>query len=115
MAKTVYTPEDIVLQDGKKIILRPLVMTVLKEAMAYIDNPDEDPENPTDGIDFITNLAAICLKGQVEEDYDLGMSLDPVTAKRIILVGTGIDFDDTNLMMASAAAAAAQSGATLTS
>ena len=115
MAKTVYTPETIELQDGKQIILKPLVMKVLKQAMEYVENPDEDAETTTDGLDYLTNLAKICLTGQVDEDYNLDESLDPVTAKRIILVSTGIDLDDQNLMMTAAAEAVAQSGATSTS
>jgi hypothetical protein len=113
LAKTVYTEEKVSLQDGKEIILRPLVIGVLKKAMAFIDEPDKDGSDENDGLDFIINLAAICLTGQIEEGYDLEMALDAVTAKRIILVATGIDFDDQNLMVA-AAAAAAQSGATST-
>lgn len=114
MAKTVYTPEEVSLQDGQKIVLRPLVISRLKEAMAYIDSPDEDGEVDTDGLDFLVNLAGICLRGQVAEDYNLEDALDTVTAKRIILIGTGIDFDDQNLMIA-AAAAQVQSGETSTS
>jgi hypothetical protein len=114
LAKTVYTPEEITLQDGQKIVLRPLVISRLKRAMAYVDAPDEDGDTDTDGLDFLVKLAAICVEGQIPEDYNLEDSLDTVTAKRIVLVGTGIDFDDQNLMIA-AAAAQVQSGETLTS
>lgn len=114
MAKTVYTEERITLQDGKEVILRPLVIGRLKKAMAYIDDPEIDGSNDTDGFDFLLTLTRICLGNQIEDDYDLEESVDAVTAKRIILVSTGIDFDDQNLM-AAAAAAAAQSGQTSTS
>jgi hypothetical protein len=114
LAKTVFTPEEVVLQDGQKIILRPLVISRLKEAMAYVDAPDEDGETDTDGLDFLVKLTGICVRGQVPEDYNLEDALDAVTAKRIIFVGTGIDFDDQNLMIA-AAAAQVQNGETLTS
>jgi len=114
LAKTVYTEERVTLQDGKEIILRPLVIGRLKKAMAYVDDPVENGDTDSDGFDFLVSLSKICLEGQLEEDYDLEMSLDAVTAKRIILVSTGIDFDDQNLVMA-AAAAAAQSGQNSTS
>lgn len=114
MAKTVYTEERVTLQDGKEIVLRPLVIGRLKKAMAYVDEPEETGDSSADGFDFLVSLAAICLEGQLEDDYDLEMAIDAVTAKRVIFVSTGIDFDDQNLAVA-AAAAAAQNGLNSTS
>jgi len=115
LAKTVYTPEEVTLQDGTDVVLRPLVIGRLKKAMAYLDDPEQSGETEEDGLDFLLALTKICLTGQLPEDFDYENAVDAPTAKRVILVGTGIDFDDTNLMMQAAAAQAAQSGETLTS
>jgi hypothetical protein len=111
MAKTVYTPEEVTLEDGLELTIKPLSIAKLKRAMAYLeDSGDDDAEDMNSGLDFILGLTQKCVGHLLPEDYDLEENLDTVTAKRIILVSTGIDFDDQNLMIA-AAAGAAQSGA----
>jgi hypothetical protein len=67
LAKTVYTEERVALQDGKEVILRPLVIGRLKKAMAYVDNPNETGEADTDGFDFLLNLTRICLGNQIDD------------------------------------------------
>lgn len=114
MAKTVSTIEEIELQDGKVIRARALTISRLKKAMAYLDKETTDtPEDIDSGMDFLTGLVQVCIGNQLEEGYDLEDSLDTPTAKRIIFVCTGIDFDDENLLVA-AMANAAQGGATST-
>lgn len=114
MAKTVYTAEEVELQDGTLLTLKPLTIKRLKAAMAYLDQDStEDINDVNAGMDFLVGLAQVCIGHLLPEDYDLEDSLDQPTAKRIIFVSTGIDFDDQNLMIA-AAAGAAQSGATST-
>lgn len=108
MAKTVYTAEEVALEDGKEVTLKPLTIAKMKRAMAYLDE-DHPAESVNDGYDFLTGLVKICLKGQLDDDYDLEENLDQVTAKRIVLVCTGIDLDDTSNLVAMAAA---QSGGT---
>lgn len=113
MAKTVATKEEIELHDGKVVTARSLSITKMKEAMAYLENEStEAPETINSGMDFIVGLVLICIGNQLEEDYVLEDNLDTPSAKRIIFVCTGIDFDDENLVVA--AAMAAQNGATST-
>ena len=116
MAKTVYTPEEVTLQDDTVLTLRPLTIARLKKAMAHLDAQSEidttEDKEDTDqyGFDFLVELVDICVGHQVGEDYDWDSSLDTPTAKRIIFVSTGIDFDDKENLMVAAAAAAAQNG-----
>jgi hypothetical protein len=102
MAKTVYTPEEIELQDGTPLILKPLPIAQLKRAMNYIEeSPDVVSEE--DSYDFILGIAKICVGKQLPEkdaegnEYDLEESLDLLTGKRIVAVCTGVDFDNPNL------------------
>jgi tRNA(Ser,Leu) C12 N-acetylase TAN1 len=114
MAKTVATKEEIELHDGKVVVARSLSITKMKEAMAYLENEStEAPETINSGMDFIVGLVVICIGNQLEEGYALEDNLDTPSAKRIIFVCTGIDFDDENLVVA-AAVQAAQNGATST-
>jgi hypothetical protein len=99
LAKTVYTPEEFSLLDGKEIVAKPLPLSRLKKAMSAIDNAGE-LETTDDSIDFILGLTVLCLEGQLDEDYVLEDSLDILTGKRIIAVSTGIDLDAPNLVQA---------------
>lgn len=104
MAKTVYTAEEYELADGQKIVLKPLVLSVLKKAMTALEEvPEEDNENPLAGLDYILGVAEICLQGQLPADYPLEDNIDLPTAKRVVAVSTGIDLDSSNLMMEAAA------------
>lgn len=109
MAKTVYTVEEFALSDGKVVKVAPLPISKLKKAMAALENTVE--ENTENVLDYVLNVAGICLEGQVDEGYDLGESLDLITAKRVIAICTGYDMDAPNLLME---AAAAQAGTSLT-
>lgn len=106
MAKTVYTPEEIELQDGTPIVLKPLPIALLKKAMKFMEQSDEITTEE-DSYEFILGLAQLCIEkqlpppGQDSEgnmvEYKLEETLDLVTGKRIIAVCTGVDFDNPNL------------------
>ena len=117
MAKTVYTPEDVALQDGTELVLKPLPIAKLKRAMSYMEDA-EDIQSEEDSYSFIVGLVEICVGNQLpktttdddgnEVPYQLEETLDVPTGKRIIAVTTGVDFDNPNL--AALALEAAQSG-----
>ena len=113
MAKTVATSEEIELQDGTVIEIRPATIKKLKKIMSYMAEPEEVAEDsPTAGIDYIFSIAKMCLEGVVDDELDLEEVVDMPTAKRVIKVMVNVDFDDENLMLAQAALEAAQNGAT---
>ena len=102
MAKTVYTPEEIELQDGTLVTVKPLPIARLKRALNFEIDGDDDNA----GYDYIVGVVKICLEGTAAEDLDLEEVLDVPTGKRIINVCTGVDLDSANLILQ----AAAQSG-----
>lgn len=102
MAKTVYTPEEIELQDGTVVTLKPLPIARLKRALNF----EIDEDNDSAGYDYIIGVVKICLEGTDAAELDLEEILDVPTGKRIIKVATGVDLDDANLILQ----AAAQSG-----
>lgn len=98
MAKTAVTVEEFELEDGTTISIKPLVISKLKRAMEYMNNADLDESSELAGVDYILSITKICLEGKIPDDYDLEDNIDIVTAKRVIAISTGVDFDDPKLM-----------------
>lgn len=118
MATTVYNQEDIVLQDGKEVTLRPLPIGRLRrfmEAWGRFANVKNDDE----GFDVFLNCAGIALESEFKGQFDslkaskdeqekgqylseeykeyLEDTLDLDTIYKILEVTGGIKFD-ANLM-----------------
>lgn len=120
MATTVYTVEEIVLQSGREITLRPnsislqrKFMKAFKEVIRSNTTPDEeddrDPFDQEDTFDQMVNLAAICLKNiapdlaDADSREELEDELDEPTVYKIIEVCGGIKLNDPNLIAAAMA------------
>lgn len=69
MPTTVYTVEEIELQDGSIVTLKPLSIKGLRK---FMERMDEFPESTTndEGMDVLLDCAAICLMKQREEFWD---------------------------------------------
>lgn len=101
MATTVYTTEEISLQDGSKITLKRLniknqrVFMKEFEAMGVPGSNDE-------ALDQLIDLAQICLEGidkELSEDREkLEEVLDEPTIYKIIEVCSGLKLNDPNLL-----------------
>lgn len=111
MATTVYTVEEITLQNGETYEFRPLNLKLLRKFMAKFTNL-EPVESEDESIDQMLELAQICLESVDKElaaDQDaLEEALDNPTIYKIIEVCAGIKLNDPNLLAAAAQAMAAQ-------
>ncbi len=103
MATTVYDVEEIKLQNGETVQLKPLSIKQLRKFMAVINKAQEaTTENESLGV--LIDACAIALETQLPEltkDKDLlEEALDIPTINRILEVCGGIKLDDPNLMAA---------------
>jgi len=116
MASTVYTVEDITLQDGTEVSLKRLNITNQRKFMKAF-NEMEPPVSQDEAYDQMTDLAQICLRGvlkntKIEEKAEdrewMEDALDEPTIYKIIEVCAGMKLNDPNLLAAAAAAMAQQ-------
>ena len=103
MATTVYDVEEIELQNGQKVILKPLSIKQLKKFMEVIQKTQTvETENET--LDVLITAVAVALEKQLPDlvaDRDaLEDALDVPTINRILDVCGGIKMDDPNLLAA---------------
>jgi hypothetical protein len=103
LATTVYDVEEIKLQNGETVQLKPLSIKQLRKFMAVINKAQEaTTENESLGV--LIDACAIALETQLPElakDKDLlEEALDIPTINRILEVCGGIKLDDPNLMAA---------------
>ena len=105
MATTVYNVEEIQLQNGQIIRLKPLSIKELRRFMIALqktqDNPDTDQDRT---LEVLIDACSIALEKQLPElvkDRDaLEDALDVPTINRILEVCGGIKMDDPNLLAA---------------
>lgn len=103
MATTVYDVEEIQLQSGEKIQLKPLTIKELRKFMAVIQKTAE-AKTEDETLTLLIDACAVALEKQLPElvaDRDkLEDSLDVPTINRILEVCGGIKMDDPNLLAA---------------
>jgi hypothetical protein len=110
LATTVYTVEDITLQDGTTVTLRPLNIKSLRKFMETMEDFAK-VESENDGLEVLLDAAAICLmkenpqywdkhakdgKGTHSEDFE--DVADMPTIYKILEVCGGVKLNDPNLM-----------------
>ena len=103
MATTVYDIEEIQLQNGDKVTLKPLTIKELRKFMAVIaKTADATTEDET--LTLLIEACGIALEKQKPElvkDLDkFEDALDVPTINRILEVCGGIKMDDPNLLAA---------------
>lgn len=107
MATTVYTVEEIELQDGTTYGFKPLNLKLLRRFMKEFTSL-EPVETEDESIDQFVSLVSICIESVDKElaaDRDkLEEVLDNPTIFKIIEVCTGIKLNDPNLVAAAMAA-----------
>lgn len=114
MATEVYTSEDIVLQDGTELTLKPLPIRQLKKFMKQLGSlPATKTEE--ESIDQLVELAWTCLeknKALVDRkiEDDLEDALDVPTLYKIIDVCGGVKLNDPKLMELAATMMEAETG-----
>jgi hypothetical protein len=103
LATTVYDVEEIELQNGAKVRLKPLTIKELRKFMVAIQRTQEvTSEDET--LNILIDACAVALERQLPElvkDRDaLEDALDVPTINRILEVCGGIKMDDPNLLAA---------------
>ena len=103
MATTVYSVEEITLQDGSTVKLKPLSIKELREFMLALQKAG-DSASETETLNVLIDAVAVALKKQLPDlvaDRDaLEDALDVPTINRILEVCGGIKMDDPNLLAA---------------
>lgn len=103
MATTVYDIEEIPLQDGTVVKLKPLSIKELRKFMLEI-NKTGSAETEDETLDILINACAVALEKQIPDvvkDRDAFEDLlDVPTINRILEVCGGIKMDDPNLLAA---------------
>ena len=103
MATTVYDVEEIELQNGSKVKLKPLTIKALRKFMAEIQKTTESTSED-ETLTVLINACGIAIESQVPElvaDRDkLEDALDMPTINRILEVCGGIKLDDPNQLAA---------------
>lgn len=110
MATTVYSVEEITLQNGATVKLKPLTIKELRKFMVAIARTSEPGTTEEQTLDILIDACAVAIEKQVPDlvkDRDLlEDALDIPTINRILEVCGGIKMDaDPNLI-----AAATQAG-----
>jgi len=112
MATTVYTTEEVELQDGTTVTLRPLTIKNLRKFMKVMESFAE-AETEEDGLEVMLDASALCLKVQRSEFWDdktnkhtevYEDAVDIPTIYKVLDVCGGIKLNDPNLLAAAAEA-----------
>jgi hypothetical protein len=103
LATTVYNVEEIELQNGSKIKLKPLSIKALRLFMAEIQKT-QAAENEDETLTILIHACGIAIQSQLPDlvaDKDaLEEALDMPTINRILDVCGGIKLDDPNQLAA---------------
>ena len=103
MATTVYDVEEIQLQNGQNVKLRPLSIKQLRKFMAVMSTT-QDATDEDAALNVLIDACGVALANQLPDlvkDRDLlEDALDVPTINRIIKVCGGIDLEDPNLLAA---------------
>ena len=103
MATTVYDVEEIQLQNGETVKLKPLSISKLRKFMKVMQTT-QDAQTEDAGLDILIDACKIALEDQLPElvkDRDkFEEALDLPTINRVIKICGGIDLEDPNLLAA---------------
>ena len=112
MATTVYTTEEVELQDGTTVTLKPLTIKNLRKFMKVMEN-FADAETEEDGLEVMLDASALCLRSQRSEFWsdktdkhteEFEDAVDIPTIYKVLDVCGGIKLNDPNLLAAAAEA-----------
>ena len=112
MATTVYTTEEVSLQDDSKVTLKPLTIKNLRKFMAIMKE-FENVNSEEEGFEILLKASALCLSSGRPEFWDKEAAkqtdefedaVDMPTIYKILDVCGGIKLNDPNLLAAAAEA-----------
>lgn len=102
LATTVYSVEEIELQNGKTVKLKPLAISRLRKFMEVMSDT-QTAGSEDEALNVLIKACAIALEGQLGEvvnSPEFEDLLDLPTINRIIKICGGIDLEDPNLLAA---------------
>lgn len=108
MATTVYTTEEVQLQDESTVTLKPLNIKNLRKFMKTMES-FADAETEDEGLEVMLDASALCLKSERPEFWDNDSnkhsesfedSVDMPTIYKILDVCGGLKLNDPNLLAA---------------
>ena len=98
MATAVFETTDIQLMDGKKIKMRPLKISLLREFMKKFEVIGDNLQSNDSSMDLLMDCVQIAMKQYdptlAENREELEDNLDLPTVYKIIEVASGIKLDD---------------------
>jgi hypothetical protein len=105
MATSVYETVEIELQDGTKVSMRPLKISLLKEFMKEFQKISDTAiaEDNIKSMDLLLSCAAIAMKqynSELSDTKKLEEIIDLPTVYKVIEVAAGIKLDDPNALAA---------------
>lgn len=112
MATTVYTTEEIQLQDDTKVTLKPLNIKALRKFMKAMEG-FASAANDEEGFEVLLKAAALCIAKQRPDFYDAEKdepteafedAVDMPTIYKILEVCGGVKLNDPNLLAMAAEA-----------
>lgn len=107
MATSVYSTEEIELQDGSTVTLKPLNIKNLRKFMKTMESFAEEGLSEEDGLDILLDASALCLKAQKPNYWDNEEDkhseeyedvVDMPTVYKILDVCGGVKLNDPNLL-----------------
>ena len=98
MATEVYATSEIILMDGKKVSMRPLKISLLREFMKKFQQIADVAEDNDKSMDILIDCVQIAMKQYKPELADdreaLEDNLDLPSVYKVIEAASGIKFDD---------------------
>ena len=105
MATSVYSTEEVELQDDTTVTLKPLNIKTLRSFMKAMERFGDEDTTEDEGLDILLDASALCLKGQRPEFWDgeghteaYEEAVDMPTVYKILDVCGGVKLNDPNLL-----------------
>lgn len=107
MATSVYSTEEVQLQDETSVTLKPLNIKSLRKFMKIMEKFGDEGTTEDEGLDIILDASALCLKGQRPEFWDdendkhsesYEEAADMPTVYKVLDVCGGVKLNDPNLL-----------------
>lgn len=107
MASTVYTTEEVQLQDGSSVTLKPLTIKTLRKFMKTMEGFGAEGATEEDGFEILLDASALCLKDVKPEFWSDETNahteayedvIDMPTVYKILDVCGGLKLNDPNLL-----------------
>lgn len=104
MANTVYTTHEYELDNGKTIVLKPLVISRMRKFMEIIEEKLPTSKDINELNDYLVDAAIICLEKHnadvVSDVEDFRDNIDIETLYKVLEVCGGVKLNDPNTVKA---------------